>query len=66
MEARKSFGSVSRRRRQLVRKVHVEYKNPKPGEPANMYNGRGYNTVERSVNRLVLLLPVDEKEQQSY
>ena len=31
-----------------------------------MYNGRGYITVERSVNRLVLLLPVDEKEQQSY
>ena len=51
----------------IVRKVHVAYKNPKPGEPAHMYNGRGYITVERSVNRLVLLLPVDEnKEQQSY
>jgi len=50
----------------IVRKVHVAYKNPKPGEPAHMYNGRGYITVERSVNRLVLLLPVDEnKEQQS-
>ena len=51
----------------IVRKVHVAYKNPKPGEPAHMYNGRGYITVERSVNRLVLPLPVDEnKEQQSY
>ena len=51
----------------IVRKVHVAYKNPKPGEPAHKYNGRVYITVERSVNRLVLLLPVDEKEeQQSY
>ena len=50
----------------MVRKVHVTYKNPKQGEPAYIYNGRGYITVERSVNRLVLLLPVDEKEQQSY
>ena len=50
----------------IVRKVHVTYKNPKQGEPAYIYNGRGYITVERSVNRLVLLLPVDEKEQQSY
>ena len=50
----------------IVRKVQVAYKNPKPGKPPHMYNGRGYITVERSVNRLVLLLPVDEKEQQSY
>lgn len=51
----------------IVRKVHVAYKNPKPGESAHMYNGRGYIIVERSVNRLVLLLPVDEnKEQHSY
>ena len=50
----------------IVRKVHVAYKNPKPGEPAHVYNWRGHITVERSVNRLVLLLPVDEKEQQSH
>ena len=50
----------------IVRKVHVAYKNPKQGEPAYKYNGRGYMTVERSVNRLVLLLLVDEKEQQTY
>ena len=49
-----------------VRKVQVSYKNPKPGEPPHKYTGRGYVTVERSVNRLVLLLPVDEKEQQFY
>ena len=50
----------------IVRKVHVAYKNPKQGELAYKYNGRGYMTVERSVNRLVLLLLVDEKEQQTY
>lgn len=50
----------------IVRKVHVAYKNPNQGEPAYKYNGRGYMTVERSVNRLVLLLLVDEKEQQTY
>ena len=50
----------------IVRKVHVAYKNPKQGEPAYKYNGRRYMTVERSVNRLVLLLLVDEKEQQTY
>lgn len=49
----------------IVRKKHVAYKNSKPGEPAHICNGRGYITVERSVNRLVLLLTVDEKEQQS-
>ena len=42
----------------IVRKVHVAYKNPKPGEPVHTYNGRGYTIVERSVNRLVLLLPI--------
>ena len=49
-----------------VRKVQVSYKNLKPGEPRHKYTGRGYVTVERSVNRLVLLLPVDEKEQEPY
>jgi hypothetical protein len=45
-----------------VRKVHVVYKNPKAGEPLHKYSGRGYVTVERSVNRLVLVVPVDEKD----
>ena len=49
-----------------VRKVQVSYKNRKPGEPPHKYTGRGFVTVDRSVNRLVLLLPVDEKEQESY
>ena len=37
MEARKSFGSVSRREDGIVRKLHVAYKNSNPGEPAHMY-----------------------------
>ncbi|KAL9954234.1 hypothetical protein ACROYT_G041739 [Oculina patagonica] len=45
-----------------VRKVHVVYKNPKAGEPLHKYSGRGYVTVERSINRLVLVVPVDEKD----
>ena len=39
-----------------VRKVHVQYKNPRPGEPATKYEGRGYATIERAVNRLVVIL----------
>lgn len=43
-----------------VRRVHVQYKNPKPGEPVTKYEGRGYVTVERAVNRLVVLIPADD------
>lgn len=46
-----------------VRKVEVQYKNPKPGEPVTKYKGRGYVTVERAVHRLIVLLPaLDNKE----
>ena len=44
-----------------VRKVHVIYKNPRLGEPSNKYSGKDYTTIERSTNRLVLLVPVDDK-----
>ena len=43
-----------------VRKVQEQYKNPKPGEPVLKYSGRGYVTIERPVNKLVVLLPNDE------
>ena len=43
-----------------VRKVQVQYKNPKPGEPVLKYDGRGYVTIERPVNKLIVLLPNDE------
>ena len=40
-----------------VRKVEVQYKNPKQGEPVTKYQGREYVTIERPVRRLVLLIP---------
>ena len=43
-----------------VRKVEVQYKNPKQGEPVTKYQGRGYVTIERPVHRLVLLIPKDD------
>ena len=45
-----------------VRKVDVEYKNPRPGEPVDKYEGRGYVTVQRAVHRLIVLVPVDDTE----
>ena len=44
-----------------VRKVEVQCKNPKPGEPVNKYQGQGYVTVQRPVQRLVVLVPTDEE-----
>ena len=44
-----------------VPKVHVIYKNPRLGEPSNKYSRKDYTTYERSTNRLVLLVPVDDK-----
>lgn len=43
-----------------VRRVQVQYKNPKPGEAVNEYHGRGFVTVERAVNKLVVLIPNEE------
>ena len=36
-----------------VRKVDVKYKNPRPGEPVDKYQGRSDFTVQRVVHRLV-------------
>ena len=43
-----------------VRKVQVQYKNSKPREAVNKYHGRGFVTVERAVNKLVVLIPKEE------
>ena len=43
-----------------ARKVEVQYKNPKEGEPVTKYQARGYVTIERPVHRLVLLIPKDD------
>ena len=46
-----------------VRKVEVQYKNPRPGEPVT--NERGYVTVERAVHRLIVLLPEEDNRDKS-
>ncbi|PFX25807.1 hypothetical protein AWC38_SpisGene9564 [Stylophora pistillata] len=43
-----------------VRRVDVQYKNLTVSEPMKQYQGKGYVTVERPVQRLVLLIPTDE------
>ena len=45
-----------------VRRVQVQYKNPKPGETVSEYHGRGFVTVQRAVNKLVVLIPKEEPE----
>jgi len=45
-----------------VRRVQVQYKNPKPGEAVNEYYGRGFVTVERAVNKMVVLIPKEDKD----
>ena len=44
-----------------VRKVDVQYKNLNADEPTTKYKGKGYITVQRPVQRLILLLPIDEQ-----
>ena len=44
-----------------VRKVDVQYKNLNVDEPTTKYRGKGYVTVQRPVQRLILLLPIDEQ-----
>ena len=43
-----------------VRRVDVQYKNLTVSEPMKQYQGKGYVTVQRPVQRLVLLIPIDQ------
>lgn len=52
----KAFPGGDRR----VRRVKVQYKNPKPGESVTEYSGRGFMTVERAVNKLIVLIPKED------
>ena len=45
-----------------VRRVDVQYKNLTANEPMKQYQGKGYVTVQRPVQRLVLLIPIDENK----
>ncbi len=44
-----------------VRTVTVSYKNMKAGEKIREYKGQKYTAIKRSVQRLVLLVPVEEQ-----
>lgn len=44
-----------------VRKVTLQYKNPRPREPIRQYKGHGIVTVDRPVHKLVVLVPVEEQ-----
>ena len=46
-----------------VRKVEIQHKNPVLNEKVQIYKGRGYVTVERPVQRLVVIVPVDEEDE---
>ena len=46
-----------------VRRVQVQYKNPKPGEAVNGCHGRGFVAVERAVNKLITLILKEETEE---
>ena len=43
-----------------MRRVQVQYKNPKLGESVTEYSGRGFMTVERAVNKLIVLIPKED------
>ena len=46
-----------------IRRVEVSYKNFRPEEKLDTYNGTNYTSVERSVQRLIVLVAADEDEQ---
>ena len=48
-----------------VRKVEVQHKNPKSGEVVEKYQGRDYVTVQRGVDGLIVLVPTDNKDEET-
>ena len=46
-----------------VRRVEVSYKIFRPDEKLDTYNGANHASVERAVQRLIVLVAVDEDEQ---
>ena len=44
-----------------VRSATVSYKRFKAGEPAHLYGGASFTSVKRSIQRLVLLVPVSDE-----
>ena len=46
----------------LVRRAELQYKNQAANEPSRAYRGRFYTTIERPVQRLIVIVPVDEAD----
>lgn len=46
-----------------VRKVDVQYKTARPEKSSRDYTGQGYTTVQRAVQRLVVLVPASKQEE---
>ena len=46
-----------------MQKVEIQYKNEKPGEAAKMYSGTPYTKIERPVQKIVVIIPVDEHDE---
>ena len=47
----------------LVRKVELKYKNYKPTDPVHKYSGVPYTIIERPVQRLVVIVPIDDDDE---
>ena len=45
----------------MERKVELQCKNLRPGELIKQYRGHGYVTIDQSVHKLVVLVPVEEQ-----
>ena len=43
-----------------VRRVELQYKNEKPGEPVKKYAGSPYLKIQRPIQRIVVIVPIDE------
>ena len=43
-----------------VRKVEIQYKCFPPDDKSKEYKGNSYTTIQRPVQRLVVILPVEE------
>ena len=46
----------------LVRKVELKYKNEKPDESKKVYTGVPYTKIERPVQTIVVIIPVDGED----
>ena len=46
----------------LVGRVELQYKNQTANEQPQTYKGKSYTTIERPVQRLIVIIPIDETD----